>query len=57
MPLLLVLDDAEQPQDQDQHQDAAKTDIHDSLLLFGFAAETMRDAASFQSLRRRQDYV
>ena len=27
-----VLNDAEQPQDQDQHQDAAKTDIHDTLL-------------------------
>jgi hypothetical protein len=27
------LDDAEQPENQDQHQDAAKTDIHDTLLL------------------------
>jgi hypothetical protein len=28
-----ALDDAEKPKDQDQHQDAAKTDIHDTLLL------------------------
>jgi hypothetical protein len=27
------LDDAKQPQDEDQQQDAAKTDIHDTLLL------------------------
>jgi len=27
-----ALDDAEKPKDQDQHQDTAKTDIHDTLL-------------------------
>jgi hypothetical protein len=48
------LDDAEQPQDKDQHQDAAKTDIHDTLL-FGFGGETVMSGPSFQSLRPRQD--
>lgn len=30
--LLAFLDDAEQPQDQNQDQNTAKTDIHDTLL-------------------------
>jgi hypothetical protein len=29
----LRLDDAQQPKDEDQQQDAAETDIHDTLLL------------------------
>ena len=33
LSVLGCLDDAKQPQDEDQQQDAAKTDIHDTLLL------------------------
>ena len=51
------LDDAEQPQDEDKDENAAKTDIHEKLLLFGFAAETVGEASVFHSLRMRQEHA
>ena len=46
------LDNAQQPQDQDQDQQTAKTDIHD-ILPFRVAVETVRLSRPFQSLRWR----
>jgi hypothetical protein len=47
------LDDAKQPQDEDEDQDSAETDVHEMLLLFGFAAETVSQAPAFHSFRFR----
>ena len=50
----LSSDDPEQPQNEDQDQKAAKTDIHRTLLLIGSAFN--QDAgATFQTLRERTD--
>lgn len=47
------LDHSEEPEDQDQDQNAAKTNIHDTFLLFGFADATMIVRTPFPSLRTR----
>ena len=49
------LNDAEQPQDKNQDQDAAKTDIHDTLLCLVLLSETVSVAGAFQSLRKRHE--
>jgi hypothetical protein len=51
------LDDAEQPEDEDENQQTAKTDIHDTLSCFCVAAETVDGRPSFQSLRRRDAHL
>lgn len=48
------LDYAQQPQNEDQHQDASKTDIHDTLLLW-VAAETGSECGAFQALLKRYE--
>lgn len=55
MNLFRALDDAQQPEDQDQQQQSAKSDIHfkpPDLLL---PSRTKFGAATFQSLRTRPD--
>jgi hypothetical protein len=48
------LDDAEQPQDEDQDQQTAKTDIH-RIPPFRVAGETVTTGPPFPSLRRRDE--
>jgi len=48
----VALDDAEQPEDKNEDQEAAKTDIH-KFLLFRVADETENMVLPFPSLRRR----
>jgi hypothetical protein len=50
---ICCLDDAEQPQDQDQDEQSAKTDIHDTSSHFDIALETVRGVTAFPSLRWR----
>jgi hypothetical protein len=44
-------DDAEQPQDQDEQQKAAETDIHDIPPYSFVAVQTVSSPSSFHSLR------
>ena len=50
------LDNAEQPQDKDQDQKAAKTDIHDIPPMFVVEGETVLTLPPFQSLRCRDAF-
>jgi hypothetical protein len=50
-----ALDDSEQPEDQDQDQQSAETDIHGLISLFGFAGETVQGPAAFHPLRPRTE--
>ena len=50
--VMAELDNAQQPQDQDQDQQTAKTDIH-NILPFRVATETVGPGQAFQSLRLR----
>lgn len=49
------LDDAEEPEDQDQDEDAAETNIHDAISLVGFGSETVLRAPPFHLLRIRPE--
>lgn len=48
-------DHAEQPKDEDQDQDTAKTNIHDTLLCLVLRIQTASVAVTFQSLRYRHE--
>jgi hypothetical protein len=54
-PNCLPSDDAEQPEDQDQDQKTAETDIHGMISLFGFDGVTVIRRSAFHSFRFRSD--